>query len=83
MLPRPNPDIGTPTLLHAILRTRSASGPLFALTAITLLGGCSSGAATWEDLSEDGSFLMYRRQSLIGEETVSYTHLTLPTNREV
>ncbi len=71
MLPRPNPDIGTPTLLHAILRTRSASGPLFALTAITLLGGCSSGAATWEDLSEDGSFLMYRRQSLIGEETFS------------
>jgi len=41
------------------------------LTLLLGLLGCSSGAPVWEDMSDDGSFLMYRRQSLIGEETFS------------
>ena len=31
--------------------------------------GCSLQSTTWENIDEDGSFLVYRRQSLIGEET--------------
>ncbi len=46
------------------------------LSVALLLPGlfsCSSPARTWENVSEDGSFLVYRRQSLIGEETYSIT----------
>jgi len=34
-----------------------------------LLFGCSSTSVSWNDREEEGSFLIYRRQSLIGEET--------------
>ena len=36
-------------------------------------GGCAPRAPAWEHLSDEGSFLMYRRQSLIGEESFSIT----------
>ncbi|MCC1484961.1 amidohydrolase family protein [Winogradskyella immobilis] len=35
--------------------------------------GCDTNTNTWQDLDEEGSFLIYRRQSLIGEETFSIT----------
>ena len=35
--------------------------------------GCAPSTPSWEDVSEEGAFLMYRRQSLIGEETFSVT----------
>lgn len=44
--------------------------PLFAL----LVAGCTPEATRWSDL-EEGSFLMYRRQSLIGEETYTIAAL--------
>lgn len=34
-----------------------------------LLFGCSSTSTSWNDREEESSFLVYRRQSLIGEET--------------
>jgi imidazolonepropionase-like amidohydrolase len=34
-----------------------------------LLFACSSTSTTWNDRDEEGSFLIFRRQSLIGEET--------------
>ena len=37
------------------------------------LVGCSSQSTTWENIDEDGAFLIYRRQSYIGEETYSIT----------
>ena len=44
-----------------------------ALLVVTVLVGCSSDTTSWEDRSEDGAFLMYRRQSLIGEESFTVT----------
>jgi imidazolonepropionase-like amidohydrolase len=35
------------------------------------LFGCASDAPQWKDVDEEGAFLMYRRQSLIGEESFS------------
>jgi len=43
------------------------------LILLTLLVGCSQDSTTWENINEEGSFLVYRRQSLIGEETYSIT----------
>lgn len=45
----------------------------YALVLAPLLFGCSPEAPSWEDLDEEGSFLMYRRQSLIGEESFTLT----------
>lgn len=41
------------------------------LILILLVYGCSSPAPSWEDINEEGAFLVYRRQSLIGEESFS------------
>ena len=38
---------------------------------VPVFSACSSRSTTWENREEDGSFLIFRRQSLIGEE--SYT----------
>jgi imidazolonepropionase-like amidohydrolase len=38
-----------------------------------MLSGCTTDLRTWEDVNEEGSFLVYRRQSLIGEESYSIT----------
>lgn len=73
MLPRPNPAAGNPSLPHTTAHTPSRPGILFVVTVLTILAGCSPRASTWEDMREDGSFLMYRRQSLIGEETFNIT----------
>ena len=43
------------------------------LCVLTLMLGCDTNTNTWQDLDEEGSFLIYRRQSLIGEETFSIT----------
>jgi len=46
-------------------RTRSC------LVLFVALSGCVSDARVWDGVDEEGTFLMYRRQSLIGEETFS------------
>ena len=38
---------------------------------IAILSGCAAPAPTWDNLNDEGTFLMYRRQSLIGEESFS------------
>ena len=38
-----------------------------------MLSGCSANAQEWKNINEEGSFLVYRRQSLIGEETYRIT----------
>ena len=43
------------------------------LLILTLIVGCSSAPGKWENINEEGAFLVYRRQSLIGEETYSIT----------
>tara|TARA_B110000116_G_scaffold187804_1_gene162890 strand:- start:1539 stop:3560 length:2022 start_codon:yes stop_codon:yes gene_type:complete len=43
------------------------------LIVLLTLIGCAPDSRDWADLNEDGAFLMYRRQSLIGEETFSIT----------
>jgi imidazolonepropionase-like amidohydrolase len=40
---------------------------------LTLISGCTPDSSSWENINEEGSFLVYRRQSLIGEETYSIT----------
>lgn len=36
---------------------------------LLILSGCSYTANSWTDVDDEGTFLIYRRQSLIGEET--------------
>ena len=44
------------------------------LGLLVLITGCaSSPASKWENINEEGSFLVYRRQSLIGEESYKLT----------
>lgn len=43
------------------------------LMVLVLLLGCSSTETTWENINEEGAFLIFRRQSLIGEESYSIT----------
>lgn len=43
------------------------------LISLLTIFGCSSTSSTWEDVNEEGAFLVFRRQSLIGEETFSIT----------
>lgn len=38
---------------------------------LILLSGCVSPSPTWEEVDEEGAFLVFRRQSLIGEEAYS------------
>ena len=41
------------------------------LCTLMLIGACSSSSNKWENINEEGAFLVYRRQSLIGEESYS------------
>ena len=41
------------------------------LCILMLIGACSSSSNKWENINEEGAFLVYRRQSLIGEESYS------------
>ncbi|MBU2995849.1 amidohydrolase family protein [Cellulophaga baltica] len=43
------------------------------LALLTLVCSCSSTPSKWQDINEEGKFLVYRRQSQIGEETYSIT----------
>ena len=43
------------------------------LFLLLLITGCSSAPSKWENINEEGAFLVYRRQSLIGEESYSIT----------
>lgn len=43
------------------------------LFLLLLITGCSSVPSKWENINEEGAFLVYRRQSLIGEERYSIT----------
>ncbi len=43
------------------------------LLSLLTIFSCSSPSTTWEDVNEEGAFLVFRRQSLIGEETFSIT----------
>ena len=43
------------------------------LTLLALVCGCSTAPSKWQNIEEEGSFLVYRRQSLIGEESYSIT----------
>lgn len=38
---------------------------------LLILSGCSDTASSWTDVDDEGTFLIYRRQSQIGEETYS------------
>lgn len=44
---------------------------LLLLTALVLSTGCTPEPNVWEDINEEGAFLVFRRQSLIGEESYS------------
>ena len=54
------------------MTTRSWLGRACLIVASTL-SACTADAREWADVNEEGAFLMYRRQSLIGEETFSIT----------
>ncbi|QWX83555.1 amidohydrolase family protein [Cellulophaga sp. HaHaR_3_176] len=41
------------------------------IVVLLLVTGCSTGPSKWQNINEEGTFLVYRRQSLIGEETYS------------
>ncbi|MCE7993306.1 MAG: amidohydrolase family protein [Roseivirga sp.] len=43
------------------------------LILVLMMYGCSSPSPSWEDINEEGAFLVYRRQSQIGEESFSIT----------
>lgn len=45
--------------------------PFQAIVLLLLITSCSDISANWENLNEEGSFLLFRRQSLIGEEHYS------------
>ena len=40
---------------------------------LLLVTGCSTAPSKWENINDEGTFLVYRRQSLIGEESYSIT----------
>jgi imidazolonepropionase-like amidohydrolase len=46
---------------------------ILGLMVLMLSFGCSPEPKAWEDINEEGAFLVFRRQSLIGEETYSIT----------
>ena len=43
------------------------------LLLIIIASGCHETPETWEDFNDEGTFLIYRRQSLIGEENYNIT----------
>ena len=43
------------------------------LLLLIVLSGCATSSETLENIHEEGTFLIYRRQSLIGEETYKIT----------
>lgn len=50
------------------------SSTLFTIVMFALLiTSCSSESSRWDDINEEGAFLVFRRQSQIGEETYSIT----------
>ncbi len=46
---------------------------LYGIISLIVVLACSAPARTWEDVNEEGTFLVYRRQSQIGEESYSIT----------
>jgi imidazolonepropionase-like amidohydrolase len=62
--------LAKPYEAHGIMKLHNTVVRTSLIFAAVLIG-CSSDATRWDDGGEDGSFLMYRRQSLIGEETFS------------
>ncbi|QDO93150.1 amidohydrolase family protein [Formosa sediminum] len=46
---------------------------LLKLGVLLLVAACSSAPNKWDNINEEGSFLVYRRQSLIGEESYKIT----------
>ncbi len=54
------------------LKLNYKSTRLFAVVCLLLLvTSCTSEASPWTDINEEGAFLVFRRQSQIGEETYS------------
>jgi imidazolonepropionase-like amidohydrolase len=51
----------------AYAMTKSRLGAAVLLVAVA--SGCSAPAVDWDNINEDGAFLVFRRQSLIGEES--------------
>lgn len=43
------------------------------IVLLIIVSGCSTVPSTWENVEEEGAFLVYRRQSLIGEEIYTIT----------
>ncbi len=46
---------------------------IFGIVALSLFSSCISESSRWDDINEEGAFLVFRRQSNIGEETYSIT----------
>ncbi|HAI41490.1 MAG TPA: hypothetical protein DCM40_26945, partial [Maribacter sp.] len=46
---------------------------LLKCTFLVLLSACSSETSEWQNFNDEGVFLVYRRQSQIGEESYSIT----------
>jgi imidazolonepropionase-like amidohydrolase len=42
---------------------------LLQIVVLLLVTGCATTPSKWQDINEEGTFLVYRRQSLIGEES--------------
>ena len=54
---------------------KNSTWKMYAVLGLILMlsFGCSPEPNVWEDINEEGAFLVFRRQSLIGEETYSIT----------
>jgi imidazolonepropionase-like amidohydrolase len=46
---------------------------LFIFFLLIILTGCTSSSTSWKEIEEEGTFLIFRRQSQIGEEKYSIT----------
>jgi hypothetical protein len=58
---------------YIISKIYSKRGYTVSFFLLLLLTGCSTITPKWEPTDEEGSFLIYRRQSQIGEETYTIT----------
>ncbi|WP_299776565.1 amidohydrolase family protein [uncultured Formosa sp.] len=59
-------------MIYKINKINRASH-LLKIGVLLLVTGCSTAPSKWENINEEGTFLVYRRQSLIGEESYSIT----------